>query len=419
MPGNIPTRKNQHGKPAALFRLALLSLVFLLAMACERPQPVAQLSPPKVTVGRPLKVEMIEWDQFTGRLDAVETVEIRARVSGYIESVDFQEGAVVRKGDLLFVIDPRPFVAELERSEAEHARAQARHDLSALRLKRSRQLLETGSTSQDAYDERAGEERQAAADLRATKAAVEAARLNVEFTHVTSPITGRISRIFVTQGNLINGSAAQATLLTTVVSLDPIYCYFDTDERTYLKYARLAQEGRRPNAPEARIPLYLGLADEQGFPHKGHIDFVDNRLDPNTGTMRARGVFPNQDLMLTPGMFARVRVPGSDILKALLVPDEAIGSDQTQKFVYVVNDQNVVDRHLVQLGPTEEGLRVIRSGLAATERVVINGIQRVRPGITVNPEEGKIVVKKRDWIPEEYEALLNGHDMNRFSHPEG
>lgn len=415
---NTSIPKN-HGGSVMLFRLAILSLVLVFAVGCERPQPAAQPSLPKVTVGLPLKTEMIEWDQFTGRLDSVETVEVRARVSGYLESVHFQEGAVVKKGDLLFVIDPRPFVAELERAEGERARAEARHQLAALRLKRSRQLLESGSTSQDSYDERAGEERQAAADLRATTAAVEAARLNVEFTHVTSPIAGKISRLFVTQGNLVNGGVAQATLLTTVVSLDPIYCYFDTDERTYLKYVRLAQEGRRPNTPEARIPLYLGLADEKGFPHKGQIDFVDNRIDANTGTMRARGVFPNSDLMLTPGMFARVRVPGSDILKGLLVPDEAIGTDQTRKFVYVINDENVVDRCLVEVGPLEEGLRVIRSGLQPKERVVISGIQRVRPGVTVEPEEGKIAVQKKDWVPDEYEALLNGQGTSRSFHPEG
>jgi RND family efflux transporter MFP subunit len=408
-----------NGKLVVVFRLTFISLAFLLVIGCEKPQQDPQPSAPKVTVGRPLKVDMIEWDQFTGRLDAVETVEIRARVSGYLQSVHFQQGAVVKKGDLLFVIDPRPLVAEFERAEGELARVQAKHELATLRLQRSKQLLESASTSQDAYDERAAEERQSAADVRAAKAAVEAARLNVEFTEVKSPITGRISRLFVTEGNLINGGTAQSTLLTTVVSLDPIYCYFDSDERTYLKYSRLAREGKRPNSSDARIPVSLGLADEESFPHKGHIDFVDNRIDPNTGTMRVRGVFPNPDLALTPGLFARVRVPGSDILHALLVPEEAIGSDQARKFVYVVNEQNAVVRRFVQLGPPEEGLRVIRDGLTVDDRVVISGIQRIRPDAQVNPEEGKISVKKRDWVPEDYEALLKEQGMDHDSHPEG
>ncbi len=397
-----------HGKAAGLFNFVSISLAVLLVTGCDRAQPVAQPTAPKVTVGKPLEVEMIEWDRFTGRLDAVETVEIRARVSGYLESVHFQQGAVVKKGDLLFVIDPRPFVAELERAEGERARARARHELSTLRLQRSRKLLATGSTSQDTYDERAAEERQSDADLRAAKAAVETARLNVEFAEVRSPITGRISRLFVTEGNLVNGGTAQATLLTTVVSLDPIYCYFDSDERTYLKYSRLAREGKRPNSSDVRIPLYLGLADEEGFPHNGQIDFIDNRIDPNTGTMRIRGIFPNPDLALTPGLFARVRVPGSEMIKAVLVPEEAIGSDQTRKFVYVVDERNAVDRRFVELGSPEEEFRVIREGLTIDERVVISGIQRIRPGVQVNPEEKQINVNKTDWVPKEYEALLKG-----------
>ncbi|MBI5248939.1 MAG: efflux RND transporter periplasmic adaptor subunit [Desulfomonile tiedjei] len=395
-----------HGKPDVLFQFAAISLVFLLVMGCDKASPVAQPIAPKVTVGKPLNVEMIEWDSFTGRLDAVETVEIRSRVSGYLQSVHFSQGAVVKKGDLLFVIDPRPFVAELERAEGERARAQARHELATIRLQRSRELLATASISQDAYDERAAEERQSDADLRAARAAVETARLNVEFTEVRSPITGRISRLFVTEGNLINGGTAQATLLTTVVSLDPIYCYFDSDERTYLKYSRLGREGKRPNRPDAGIPLYLGLADEEGFPHRGHIDFIDNRIDPNTGTMRIRGIFPNSDLALTPGLFARVKVPGSEMIRALLVPEEAIGSDQTRKFVYVIAEENAVDRRFVQVGPRQEEFRVIREGLAADERIVINGIQRIRPGVRVNPEEEQIRVKNTDWVPKEYETLL-------------
>jgi len=408
-----------HPSLARALKLAAICVAISLVLGCAKPQETARPNSPEVTVGRPVKADLIEWDQFTGRLDAVETVEVRARVSGYLESANFREGAIVKKGDLLFVIDPRPFEAELQRAEGERARAQARLDLAALRLERQRLLLETASVSQDAYDERAAEERQAKADVQAAKAAVEAARLNVEFTRVKAPIAGRISRVVVTEGNLITGGTAQATLLTTVVSLDPIYCYFDSDERTYLKYVRLAREQRRPNSPNSRIPVYLGLADEEGFPHTGHIDFVDNRIDPNTGTMRVRATFPNEDHSLTPGLFARVRVPGSDILRALLVPDEAIGSDQTNRFVYVVDEQNMVDRRPVQLGSSEEGLRFIREGLSPTDRVVVKGLQRLRPGIKVNPVEEKITVKKKELVPEEYEALLKELGMSGSSRPEG
>jgi RND family efflux transporter MFP subunit len=399
---------------------AMFSLVIFFMSGCNKAQPVAQPSALKVTVGKPLQVNMIEWDRFTGRLDSVETVEVRARVSGYLESVHFKEGAVVKKGDLLFVIDPRPFVAELNRTEGDRARAQARHELSSLRLKRSSELLATASVSQDAYDERAAEERQSRAELASAKAAEEAARLNVEFTKITAPITGRISRLFVTEGNLVTGGTGQTTLLTTIVSLDPIYCYFDSDENTYLKYSRLAREGKRPNDGNVGIPVYVGLADQEGYPYKGHIDFIDNRIDPNTGTMRIRAKLPNPDLALTPGLFARVRVPGSEVIEALFVPEEAIGSDQSRKFVYVVDEKNGVDRRFVRLGPREEEFRVIRKGLTAADRVIISGIQRVRPGAPVNPEEAQIAVKNKDWIPQEYAALLNGQDTKHtFYHENG
>ena len=226
--------------------------------------------------------------------------------------------------------------------------------------------------------------------MQAARAAVEAARLNVEFTEVKAPISGRISRHMVTQGNLINGGTAESTLLTTIVSLDPIYCYFEADERSYLKYVRLSRTGERPSSRDVRNPAYLALANETGFPHQGYIDFVDNRLDPNTGTMTGRAVFPNPEFMLTPGLFARVRIKGSGQYKALLLPDEAFGTDQTQRFAFVVNDQNTVEYRQVELGPMSDGLRVVRNGLKPEDWVIVNGVQRVRPGAKVDPERQTI-----------------------------
>lgn len=231
-------------------------------------------------------------------------------------------------------------------------------------------------------------------------AAVETAKLNAEFTRVMAPINGRISRKLVTEGNLINGGTAQSTLLTTIVSLDPIYCYIEADERSFLKYVRLAREGTRPSSREVRNPVYLALADETGFPHRGYMDFVDNRLDPNTGTMTGRAVFPNPDLTLTPGLFGRVRLQGSGRYEALLLPDEAIGSDQAQKFVFVVSDQNVVEYRAVQLGAMIKGLRVVREGLKPEDWVIISGVQRARPGMKVEPQKQELSPKQNLLTPE-------------------
>ena len=246
--------------------------------------------------------------------------------------------------------------------------------------------MKARAVSQEEVDTRMAEQRQAEESVRAARAAVEAAQLNVEFTQVRAPISGRISREFVTVGNLINGGTADSTLLTRIVSLDPIYCYFDVDERSYLKYSRLWRESSRSGPREAKIPVNLGLADETGFPHQGHLDFIDNRLDPNTGTMTGRAIFSNADLTLFPGLFARIRLPGSSRYEALLLPDEAIGTDQTQRFAFVVNDQHTVEYRKVTLGPIIGGLRVIRDGLKPEDWVIVNGVQRVRTGARVNPQ---------------------------------
>jgi RND family efflux transporter MFP subunit len=371
--------------PRAL--LCVLPGLCILLTACPQQQASAPPPPPKVTVSQPITREVVEWDEFTGRLEAVESVDIRARVSGYLQSVHFTDGAVVKKGGLLFVIDPRPYQAELNRSKAALEQAIAQYERAQKDLARVRQLVKWRAVSQEEVDTRAAEQRQAEEAVKAARAAVEAEQLNVEFTQVKAPISGRISREFVTVGNLINGGSADSTLLTRIVSLDPIYCYFDVDERSYLKYSRLWQNGTHAASRTAKITVDLGLADETGFPHHGHLDFIDNRLDPNTGTMTGRAIFPNADQTLIPGLFARLRLPGSQQYEALLLPDEAIGTDQTQRFAFVVNDQHTVEYRKVELGPMIDGLRVIRSGLKPEEWVIVNGVQRVRSGSQVDPQQ--------------------------------
>jgi RND family efflux transporter MFP subunit len=351
-------------------------------------------------VSQPVRREVTEWDEYIGRLEAVESVEVRARVNGYLQSVNFTDGAIVKKGALLFVIDPRPYQAELNRAKAALEQAMARYERAQKDFARAQQLIKARVMSQEEVDTRAADQREAQEAVQAARAAVDAAQLNVEFTQVRAPISGRISREFVTVGNLINGGTADSTLLTRIVSLDPIYCYFDVDERAYLKYSRLWRNGPRSGSREVKIPLDLGLADETGFPHQGQLDFIDNRLDPNTGTMTGRAIVPNPDLTLIPGLFARVRLPGSSQYEALLIPDEAIGTDLTQRFAFVVNDQHTVEYRKVTLGPIIDGLRVIRDGLKPEEWVIVNGVQRVRAGAKVDPQKQEIPKNQALLTPE-------------------
>jgi RND family efflux transporter MFP subunit len=371
----------------------VFSIILALQTACQ-PAQTPSPAPPKVTVSRPVVQEIIEWDEYTGRLEATENVEVRARVSGYLQSIHFKDGAIVKKGDLLFVIDPRPYQAEVDRVRAELQLAQARLELAKSDYARAQKLLQFRAMSQEEADTRAATERQAQESVAAGQAAVKAAGLNVEFTRVTAPITGRISRRLVTEGNLINGGTAQSTLLTTIVSMDPIYVYFEADERSYLKHVRLSQNGKGPNSRQGRNPVYLALADEKGFPRNGYIDFIDNRLDPKTGTMTGRAVFTNSDLALAPGLFGRIRIPGSTPYDAVLVPDEAIGSDQAQKFVFVMNGDNTVEQRTVQLGPLVHGFRVVSQGLKPDDWLIVSGLQRARSGLQVTPERREISVPK-------------------------
>ena len=342
--------------------------------------------PPAVTVAPVLERDINEWDEFTGRLQAVDEVEIRPRVSGYIKRVTFPEGKEVRKGEVLFEIDARPYQADLARAEAQLEQARTASELAAREVQRAQRLVSVKAISQEEFDSRTSAQANGLASVRAAEAAVQTARLNLGWTQVRSPIAGRVSNAQVTAGNLVQAGPPTATLLTTVVSLDPIYAYFEGDEQTYLKYTTLARAGTRPSSRDVRNPIYMGLANEEGqFPHKGYVDFVDNRLDPETGTIRARAVFSNKDRLFTPGLFARMKLVGSGRYHAALVLDRAIGTDQDKKFVLVLKPDKTVEYRSVQPGRLVDGLRVISSGLKGGEQIVINGLQRVRPGMKVTP----------------------------------
>lgn len=369
----------------ALLYLAPTLAITLLAGCKSDVQATAPL-PPTVSVAQPLTKTVTDWDEYTGRLEAVQAVEVRARVSGYLESVHFKDGAIVNKGDLLFVIDPRPYQAIANQAKAEVTRNKVRLDLARNNVERAERLFKSRAISAEELDVRTQEQRQGLASLEAAKAAVDAAELNVEFTRVRSPIKGRVSRELVTTGNLVSGGSEGATLLTTIVSLDPIYVYFTADERAYLRYSRLARDGSRPSSRDAENPVKLQLADEKDFSHEGRMDFVDNRIDRATGTMQGRALFPNPDMLLIAGLFAKVKLLGEGPYPALLIPDEAIGTDQSQKFVFIIDEQNVARRKTILPGRLEDGLRIVREGLKGDERVVVDGLQRVRPGLTVTPQ---------------------------------
>jgi membrane fusion protein, multidrug efflux system len=365
--------------------VSIMALV-LVAGGCHKSAPPPQTPPPvPVTVSQPVARDVTEWDEYQGRMDAVEMVEVRARVTGYLQSINFKDGAEVHKSDLLFVIDPRPYQADLDRAEADLQQAQTKFELASNDLVRGDRLLKARAISAEEADSRSNAERTSAAAIQSARASLEMAKINMEYTRVTAPISGRIGRRLITEGNLVNGNQGDATLLTTIVSLDPIYCYFDADERSIVKYQQLARAGKGDNIRDGKMACELELADETGFPHKGVLDFVDNRVDPATGTLRVRGVFANPDRALQPGFFARVRVPGSAKYSALLIPDLAVGADQGQKFVYTVNDQNVVEYKVVDLGPMIDGLRVVHTGLLSNDWIIVNGLMSVRPGTMVNP----------------------------------
>jgi membrane fusion protein, multidrug efflux system len=352
----------------------------LVMSACGKtPDTAASMPPAKVSVAKVLEQPVNEWDEFTGRLEAPETVQIRPRVSGQIDEVAFTEGALVKKGDLLFQIDPRPFQAEVRRLEAQLAQARATATRSENEAQRGERLRQSNAISAELADSRTSAAQEARAAAAAIQAQLDLAKLNLSFTRVTSPINGRVSRAEITAGNLVT---ADVTPLTSVVSTDKVYAYFDADERVFLKYTQLARQGQRGQA----TPVYMGLSNEDGNPHQGQMNFIDNQVNPQTGTIRGRAVFDNKDGAYTPGLYARLKLVGSGTYSAVLINDEAVGTDLGKKFVLVMDAENKPAYRAVELGPKIEGLRIVRTGLSKDDTIIVKGLQRARPGSPVTPE---------------------------------
>jgi multidrug efflux system membrane fusion protein len=329
-----------------------------------------------VSASAVLERQIAETQEFSGRLEATERVEIRPRVSGFITAVNFKPGSEVKKGDVLFVIDPRPYQAEADRAEAAARSARAKADLARLELARAERLLSDRAIAQREYDERASGQKELDANARAAQAQYEAARLNLSYTRIASPIDGRVSKAEITLGNLVDASA----VLTSVVSLDRIYASFSGDEATYLRVGPQSHKGQP-------VAVKIGLANEEGFPHEGRLEFVDNQLDAQTGSVRMRATFENRDRALVPGLFARVQLGGGTAMSnAILIDERAVNTDQNRKFVFVVDKDSKAEYRPVKLGPATDGLRVVKEGLAAGDRIVVNGLQRVRPGVLLAPE---------------------------------
>ena len=364
---------------------ATTALLALGALGCRAAAPAAP-PPPEITIAEVPARDITEWDEVSGRFEAVDQVDVRPRVSGYLRRVAFAEGKEVRKGDVLFEIDPRPYQAELARAEAALDQARSSAALAGRDVERARRLVDVKAISQEEFDGRVSAAAQGSASVRGAEATVASAKLNLEWTVVRAPISGRVSRAEVTEGNLVQAGPPGATLLTTVMSLDPIYVYFESDEQTYLKYSAMARAGSRPSSRDAKSPVFLGLANEDGqFPHQGYVDFLDNQLNPQTGTIRTRAVFSNRDRLFTPGLFARLRLAGSGQYRATVVLDRAIGTDQNKKFVLVVKPDSTVEYRPIRIGRLVDEYRVVTGGLTPGERIVINGLQRVRPGMKAAP----------------------------------
>jgi membrane fusion protein, multidrug efflux system len=370
--------------------LGSILLVAQLLAGCDgKPAADAAPPPPSVTVARPLQKTITEWDEYTGRFTPLESVEVRARVSGFIDSVHFQEGQIVKQGDPLFVIDPRPYRLAVEQAKADVDRAQAKLEIADLDVQRATPLVRSQTLTEREFDTRQSTQHDAAGQVASAQAALKQAELNLEWTEVRAPIGGRISDKRVDAGNLITGGQSGATLLTVIVSIDPIHFVFDGSEADFLRYARLAAAGGRRSSRDVQNPVSVRLADETDYKHPGRMDFVDNVVNSKTGTIRGRAIFDNKDGLLTPGFFGRLRLFGGEH-DGLLVPDGAVASDQSSKIVFTVAEDGTVGTKLVELGPMVDGLRVIRSGLAPTDRIVIDGLQRARPGGKVTAQDGKI-----------------------------
>jgi RND family efflux transporter MFP subunit len=368
---------------SGILRTGVLAAVLLIGCGQQKPPPAPQ--PPPVTVAKPVTKEITEYSVYTGRMAAVEYVDIRPRVSGYITNITFKEGDIVNQGDLLFVIDSRPYEAELEQAKGQLRLAEAQRQLAEANFARADRLFRTYVSSKEEFDTSLAQKSQAEAQVISAQATVNAAQLNLDFTEITAPVTGRISREQVTIGNLVQ---TDQTLLTNIVSVDPIYAYADVDERTVLNYQQLVREGKVKSARESEVPVAIALANEKDFPHKGVIDFVDNQINRATGTLQIRGRLPNPGGGLLPGMFVRVQIPTSPAFNAVLVADQAISSDQGLKFVYVMTPDKIAKLTRVSLGPLVDGLRVVHTGVKPEDEVIVNGLVKVRPDSPVTPEQG-------------------------------
>ena len=364
-------------------------LAGLLAGCDNKPGAGAAPPPPPVTVSKPIQKSITEWDEYTGRFVPVATVEVRARVSGFIESIHFKDGQIVKKDDLLFVIDQRPYQIAVEQAKADLERARAKYDIATSDVDRATALVRNQTLTEREFDTRKSTQRDAAGQVGSGEAALKQAQLNLEWSEVRAPIAGRISDRRVDAGNLITGGQTGATLLTSIVTLDPIHFAFDGSEADFIRYLRLAASGVRQSSRDTPNPVAVRLADETEFKHQGRMDFVDNVVNAKTGTIRGRAIFDNKDGLLTPGFFGRLRLYGGQ-RDAFLIPDSVISSDQASKIVFTVADDGTVGTKKVELGPIVDGLRIVRSGLAPTDRIVIDGIQRARPGQKVTAEDGTI-----------------------------
>lgn len=374
--------------------LPLLGILGFLASCGKGPDSTAasapQMPPTVVTVAPPMKKKIHDWQEFTGRIEAEKSVRLFSQVTGYLQSIHFKDGAEVKKGDLLFVIDPRPFQAVLDQAKAEFDRAQIKLELAQNEFERGKRLVESRAISAEDFDIRSQAVREAQASVKVAQAAVDVAALNVDYTQIKAPMDGRIGRRLMDIGSLVIGGPMGASELGSILSLDPIYCYVDADELSVLRQSKQVRENPKANGAAA-IECELGIATDDGtFPHKGKIDFVDNRLDPSTGTIQTRAVFSNPkpahgDRVLQPGFFARVKMKASHEYEALLVDDKAVGSDHAIRLVLVVGANNMVEQRVVEVGSVVDGMRVIKSGLKPDERVIVNGQSKVRPGMPVQP----------------------------------
>ncbi|KAB7632003.1 MULTISPECIES: efflux RND transporter periplasmic adaptor subunit [Stenotrophomonas] len=367
----------------AMAGVSILAAAVLTACSGSHAEEAGMPPPPSVSAAPVLVKQVSQWDDFSGRVEAVESVELRPRVSGYIDKVNYVEGQEVKKGDVLFTIDARSYRAELDRATAELNRARTQAQVSRSEADRARRLSDQQAISTETWEQRRAVSEQALAQVQAAQAAVDAARLNMEFTQVRAPINGRAGRAMVTAGNLVTAGDS-ASVLTTLVSLDKVHVYFDADEGTFLRYAQMARKGERPSERDSELPVKVGLSGEDGYPHEGKVDFLDNQVTRSTGTIRVRALLDNADRAFTPGLFARVQLLGSGQFQAMLIDDKAVLTDQDRKFVYVVDKDNKAQRRDIQLGRNADGLRIVEQGLKAGDRVIIDGVQKVfMPGMPV------------------------------------